>query len=207
MPRRFVAAHDEVPGVLGHLGHGEHHVLRRDAQQGQAAPCTRSRLDPSRDERMVQCLAGACRPGSAPVAVVGQQAQAHHLPPLVDVGIIDPRHHRPRRVKGIDRATQQGQTELVAQHVIAVLAIVDETDPQRPAGPLAADIDPRLARLLLAVRPPLDPAIGRRGGHLRPRQAQREGKLERFQLFVPVDGQRDIHHTLARVQGVFLRDL
>ncbi len=100
-----------------------------------------------------------------------------------------PRLDLPRLVKGVDRAAQDAHPQLAVQDVIAVLAVVQQSQPIGPTADRPTHVYPGLARLLVTVVPTLDAAVGDGGRDLCVLQGQGKGQFQHGELLVPVDRQ------------------
>ena len=125
--------------------------------------------------------------GGAPVARVRDEADEEGLAALVHVLEVAALLELARVVPGPDRAADGADPDVAAADVVAVLGVVDHGQPAAAAG----DVDPRLPRLLVAARRPLEVAVGRLERRASGLDRGRVAQLQQLQLLVPVE--RDAH--------------
>jgi hypothetical protein len=89
---------------------------------------------------------------------VGQERQREAVDSLVLELVSNAGLGRGGFVVGIDRASNGGDADLAAVHIECVLGVVQDREAERPIRPVdgPGQVDPALARLLIAVAGTLD---------------------------------------------------
>ena len=158
----------------------------------------RGAVNPSQDQRIIQCI-GRGYGARPPIAAVGQQAVSEVMLPLVGVGV------------GIGRASQQGQTHDVIVYIVTILAVVEQAD----AVVTLAQVNPLMGYRLetrpvpgcIAMGGALDiPPLDVVGGHWA-QHIHRKGDFEHHMSLLPINPGVEVEAATAPVQVDMLHDL
>ena len=160
------------------------------------------RLD-QRERRLVELRRDAHGPCVPPVARMRHQSVRELLTALVEIFVAPGRVVELARVMpGVDGTARSRDADVTALHVVAVLRVVHDREPRAAVG----HVDPRLRRLLVAVRRALEVPVRHLEGGTVGLDGRRHAQLEHAQLLPPVEDGANLderrrgseHHVLGQ---------